>query len=78
MNGSPNTSMVSDNLGSCSERVAPTENSPLVLSFHGEPVPVCTDVEFDICGICVRLSTPSESLLGQNKLNKLGLFTFSP
>jgi len=28
---------------------------------------VCTDVEFDVCGICVRLSTFSESLLGQNK-----------
>ena len=28
---------------------------------------VCTDVEFDVCGICVPLSTFSESLLGQNK-----------
>jgi hypothetical protein len=28
---------------------------------------VCTDIEFNVCGICVRLSTFSESLLGQNK-----------
>ena len=26
-----------------------------------EVLPVCTDVEFDVCGICVRLSTLSES-----------------
>ena len=28
---------------------------------------VCTDVEFDVSGICVRLSTLSESSLGQSK-----------
>ena len=28
---------------------------------------VYTDSEFDVCGICVRLSTFWESLLGQNK-----------
>ena len=30
-------------------------------------ISVCTDVEFDVVGICVRLSTLSEWLLGQNK-----------
>ena len=35
--------------------------------FHGSPLPVFTDVEFDVCEICVRLSTLSQSLLGQNK-----------
>jgi hypothetical protein len=28
---------------------------------------VCTDVAFDVCGICVRLSTFPKSGLGQNK-----------
>ena len=28
---------------------------------------MCTDIEFNVCGICVRLSTFSESFLGQNK-----------
>ncbi len=56
--------------------------TPVVVKRHQGPSPVrilrwcfpftdvlsvCTDIEFNVCGICVRLSTFSESFLGQNK-----------
>jgi hypothetical protein len=47
----------------------------LVLSIHGSPLPVCTDVEFDVYEICVRLSTLSESLLGGEKVTSDSLNT---